>query len=544
MTTPGTPDDTATPVIHGNPLWAVLIPPRLLHFRELVGIGDDHLDVDFSGWNKFVLLGAERVYLFPRRANDVEWFERELAAYRALEPVGLSIVPRLSGEWRDETVYPYPFAAVSRLPGTHPADASDLLDQLGRVIAQWHSITPPELPGARPPAHHGRSDIRWLRRALNPATAREAAAEAADRLARPGRIEEWSERLEVGARLLWVPKTSSGPAAWTFVGVICATKMERGALLPLHCLRPHPPVGPSLRSEQQDLAIEIVMLRQEVAVLRRQVARPALRPADRAVLAGLSRLLSTARRGRFFVRPETLLRWHRELVRRKWTYSHRRPGRPAIPAGTVSLVLRLAKENPTWGYRRIQGELATMGVRLAPSSVWEILRRHGIEPAPRRSGPTWAEFLRAQAESMLACDFFTVDTVLLRRLYVLFFIELDTRRVYLSGITANPVGEWVTQQARNLSFGLAARSQSAKFIIRDRDTKFTSSFDEVFRTEGIRDHQDARSISTSERVRRTVRRHRPPRVHRLAPHLRAQASRAGTGRVRRSLQRPPSASLS
>ena len=157
------------------------------------------------------------------------------------------------------------------------------------------------------------------------------------------------------------------------------------------------------------------MLRHEVAVLRRQVARPALLLADRVVLAGLSRLLSAARRGHFFVKPETLLRWHRDLVRRKWTYPHRRPGRPAIPAGTVSLFLRRTKENPTWGYRRIQGELATMEVRLAPSSVWEILRRHGIGPSPRRSGPTWSEFLQAQATTMLACDFFTVDTVLLKR---------------------------------------------------------------------------------------------------------------------------------
>src|ERR1017187_1060554 len=139
-----------------------------------------------------------------------------------------------------------------------------------------------------------------------------------------------------------------------------------------------------------------------------------------------------------------------------------------------------------WGYRRIHGELATMGVRLAPSSVWTILRRHGIEPTPRRTGPTWAEFLRAQAGTMLACDFFTVDTVLLRRLYVLFFIEIDTRRIYLCGVTSNPVGEWVVQQARNLSFDLAGRSRAAKILIRDRDTKFTSSFDEVFRTEGIR----------------------------------------------------------
>ena len=225
--------------------------------------------------------------------------------------------------------------------------------------------------------------------------------------------------------------------------------------------------------------IEVVMLRHEVGVLRRQVARPALWPADRAVLAGLSRLLLAARRGRLFVQPETLLRWHRDLVRQKWTYAHRRPGRPGLPAGTVSLVLRLANENPTWGYRRIHGELATMGVRLAPSSVWMILHRHGIEPTPRRSGPTWAEFLRAQATTLLACDFFTVDTVLLRRLYVLFFIELETRQVHLSGVTANPAGEWVIQQARNLSLDLTERSRSAKFLIRDRDTKFTSGFDEV-----------------------------------------------------------------
>ena len=227
------------------------------------------------------------------------------------------------------------------------------------------------------------------------------------------------------------------------------------------------------------------MLRHEVSVLRRQVARPALRPADRALLAGLSRSLRRECQGRFFVQPETLLRWHRDLVRRRWTYSRHRSGRPGLPAGTVQLVLHLASENPAWGYRRIHGELATMGVRLAPSSVWAILRRHGIEPSPRRSGPTWAEFLRAQATTLMACDFFTVDTVLLRRLYVLFFIEVDSRRVHLSGITATPVGEWVVQQARNLSSGLAERACPAKFLVRDRDTKFTSSFDEIFRSEGM-----------------------------------------------------------
>src|ERR1035438_4276266 len=239
------------------------------------------------------------------------------------------------------------------------------------------------------------------------------------------------------------------------------------------------------RRDGDELAIEVVMLRHEVAVLRRHVVRPALRPSDRALLAGLGRLLDRRRRRRLFVQPETLLRWHRDLIRRRWTYA-RRPGRPGIPAGTVAIILRLARENPTWGYRRVHGELATMGVVLAPSSVWAILRRHGVDPSPRRSGPTWSEFLRAQATAMLACDFFHVDTVLLHRIYVLFFIELDTRRVHLSGITANPVGEWVTQQARNLSFVLSDQSRSTKFLIRDRDTKFTAGFDEVFRTAGIR----------------------------------------------------------
>src|SRR5271169_5298549 len=207
------------------------------------------------------------------------------------------------------------------------------------------------------------------------------------------------------------------------------------------------------RRDNEDLAVEVVVLRHEVAVLRRQVDRPALRPSDRALFAGLSRLVGRRRSGRFFVQPETLLRWHRDLVRRRWTYSHR-SGRPSVPAGTVAIVLRLGRENLTWGYRRIHGELATMDIGLAPSSVWAILRRHGIDPSPGRTGPTWAEFLKSQASSMLACDFFTVDTVLLRRLYVLFFIEIDTRRVYVTGVTANPTGAWVLQQARNLTWCL------------------------------------------------------------------------------------------
>ena len=240
------------------------------------------------------------------------------------------------------------------------------------------------------------------------------------------------------------------------------------------------------RSASGDLAIEVVMLRHEVAVLRRQVARPALRPADRALFAGLSRLLDRRRRGRFFVQPDTLLRWHRELIRRKWTQPQL-SGRPSIPAGTVAIICRMARENPTWGYRRIQGELATMGVDLAPSE-----RLGGLAPPRFRpftacgQGPTWAEFLRSQASSMLACDFFSVETVLLKRLYVLFFIELDTRRVHVAGVTAHPTGSWVVQQARNLTMALEDRVRPVRFLIRDRDTKFTSSFDEVFRAEGIR----------------------------------------------------------
>lgn len=239
------------------------------------------------------------------------------------------------------------------------------------------------------------------------------------------------------------------------------------------------------RSDDSDLAIEVVILRHEVAVLRRQVTRPVLRPPDRALFAALSRLLHRKKLHRFFVQPDTLLRWHRELVRRKWTYP-KPPGRPRIPAGTAQMVIRLARENPTWGYRRIHGELAMMGVDLAPASVWNILQRHGVDPSPNRTGPTWGEFLKAQATTMLACDFFSVDTVLLRRLYLLFFIELDTRRVFVTGATAHPTGAWVVQQARNLSYELAERARPVKFLVRDRDTKFTTSFDEAFRSERIR----------------------------------------------------------
>ena len=209
------------------------------------------------------------------------------------------------------------------------------------------------------------------------------------------------------------------------------------------------------------------------------------------------------------MQPETLLRWHRDLVRRRWTYA-RRPGRPGIPAGTVAIILRLARENPTSGYRRIHGELARMGVVLAPSSVWTILRRHGIDPSPIRKGPTWNEFLRSQGSSLLACEIFSVDTVVLKRLYVLFFIGIDTRRVYVAGVTAHPNGSWMVQQARNLTIALEDPFHTVKFLIRDRDAKFTSSFDEVFRAQGIRiirtPVRAPRANAFAERIVGTVRR--------------------------------------
>jgi putative transposase len=204
------------------------------------------------------------------------------------------------------------------------------------------------------------------------------------------------------------------------------------------------------------------------------------------LLAALGQLVPRKRRVSFLVQPATLLRWHRDLVRRRWTYDRRRQGRPPLAAQMRELILRLAAENLDWGYKRIQGELVGLGIGLSASSVWNVLHRHGIEPAPRRASVSWREFLGQQAAAILECDFFTVETLWLRRFYVLFFIELSRRRVCLAGVTTTPDGAWVAQQARNLTMALTEQKQRHRILIRDRDSKFTAAFDEVFRSEGLR----------------------------------------------------------
>jgi transposase InsO family protein len=255
------------------------------------------------------------------------------------------------------------------------------------------------------------------------------------------------------------------------------------------------------------LEVENAVLRHQLAVLRRTVGRPPLRRRDRVLLAAASTLLPRERWSVFLVTPQTLLRWHRELVRKKWSYRRRSAGRPPLDRGLGELVLRLGRENPRWGCLRIQGELRKLGIRVGATTIRTILRRSGLGPAPRRGGPSWSEFLHAQAQGILAADFFTVETAWLRTLYVLFFVELGSRRVHVAGITANPDSGWMTQQARNLS--IERRLENVRFLIHDRDAKFSGPFDEILRSERVRviktPIRAPRANAVAERWVRTVR---------------------------------------
>ena len=241
----------------------------------------------------------------------------------------------------------------------------------------------------------------------------------------------------------------------------------------------------------RDKDVEILALRHQIMVLERQLgtARPRFSPADRAFLAALLHRLPRDVLGRFrlLVRPETVLRWHRDVLARHHA-SRSRPRRPGPPRTVRSirlLVLRLAGENPCWGYRRIQGELLVLGIKIAASTVWEILQRAGIDPAPERTSTTWADFLRAQAGALLACDFFEIVTLTGARLYVLAVIEHASRRIRILGATPHPTACWVVQAARNLVMDLEDAGSRARFLIRDRDGKFPGLFDAVLNDAGI-----------------------------------------------------------
>ena len=241
-----------------------------------------------------------------------------------------------------------------------------------------------------------------------------------------------------------------------------------------------------LGRRERSKELEILVLRQELSILRRRIKQPQFKPPDRLLLAALSRVLPRRSWSTFLVRPETLLHWHRRLVARQWTSPRRKPGRPPMNGEVRGLILRIARDNPSWGYLRIVGELRRLDITVSATSVRNVLVKAGLPPAPQRDRQSWRSFLQAHGESILACDFFTVDTIWLRRLYVLAFLSIASRRIEYVVCTSKPNTDWMLQQARNLLMELDDRDQPVRFLIHDRDAKFPKAFDALLEGEQIK----------------------------------------------------------